>query len=968
MTGWTPPPVPEQWRRAASGVLVGRRRELAVFEQASEAAEAGARQVVLVGGDAGAGKSRLAAEAATALHRAGATVLIGACVADLGQPYQPFVEPFTDILRALNATDRAEGGSPTGGRAMLDWLRVLTGADDNAGNGDIQHAFPRQLCAAAVDAITLVARGVPIVLVLEDLHWSAAAGQQLLTYLVRHTAACRLLILATYRSTPPDRSASLGETIAGLQRMEGVQRLDLSPLRSEDIAEYLVRSEGVPPDRARPVAGWMRDQTGGNPYFVRELWRDLLARGGLPALDDPVAAPASVRDAFQSRLRRLSAAAAEIAELAAVIGEEIEPDVLCAAADCTVPEVLTAVDDCVTAGLLATVADGDDRFRFTHALARQSVLELTPASTRTRHHARVAEAVECLPAVRGRIQRLAHHYASAHVLGYGERAVHYLSQAAQIAAQSLAHRDAARLYERAAALTGEPADRDGTLLDAVWQYTYAGDFVRARGLAEQVATTGTTPQQLAAAVAFEAASWRPGLPGHHAAGMLTEVLSRAGTELTDRDEARVLASLGRAFALTGATERASGSLDRAIELARSLGDDELMIGALSASLWERRTSRNAATVREREAELSALARRSGDLVSLGPAAHHRAMNAYLFGEPREWDAAHLELVGVAQSTGQPYFEYMAGGAAYGRQFVAGDFAAAQRSCSAQLRLGLSFGTDETNGPFGVQSFMIRRETGVLDQVRPLITGEEDPDALWAPGLLALYTEFGMRDPTARLVRWILDRPLLCDESSAQWPMVLAFLAEAALALEDRTTATLLRPSLDRYAGLNLVAEPFVALFGSADRYLGALDSLLGQGDPEASLAVALDMDTRMAAPVHVAHTLAAIAAHRRRTGSGDARVREVAGQARLIAEPLQLRRVLRGLGRSTGTSRPAGLTEREVEVLALISAGLSNREIGRRLFITENTAANHVRSILAKTGVDNRTQAARYATDHGLLP
>jgi DNA-binding CsgD family transcriptional regulator len=278
------------------------------------------------------------------------------------------------------------------------------------------------------------------------------------------------------------------------------------------------------------------------------------------------------------------------------------------------------------------------------------------------------------------------------------------------------------------------------------------------------------------------------------------------------------------------------------------------------------------------------------------------------------------------------------------------------------------GADQTTGPFGVQSFMVRRESGTLEQIRSLITGEEQPDGYWAPGLLALYTEFGMRTPAARLMRWILDRDVLCEETSAQWPMVLAFLVEAALSLRDTGVAAQLRPALGRYAGLNLVAEPFVALFGSADRYIGEVDSLLEQGNPVASLSAALETDTRIGASVHVAQTLTAIIAHHRRTGAGEADVRDLVDRARTIAEPLGLQRVLRALGRNDSVSRPAGLTDREVEVLRLLGAGLGNREIGARLFITENTAANHVRSILAKTGAKNRTQAARYAAQHGLVP
>jgi DNA-binding CsgD family transcriptional regulator len=963
VTGWTPPGLPEQWHRAAEKTFVGRGAELAMLEEAWSAAAAGARQLVFVGGEAGAGKSRLAAEAARVLHRAGAAVLIGGCVAELGEPYQPFVEPLRTLL-----ANHDEAEPPFADPSVMERLRVLTGEHENVGVANTDRAYQWQLCAAAVKVIkTLTARG-PLVLILEDLHWSGPAGQRLLTYVAQHTATDPLLILATHRDAAPDRSAALVRTIATLQGADGVRRADLAPLRAEDIADYLVRDAGVPPAQARSAAVALRRRTGGNPYFVREVWRDLQTRGGLRALHDTSTTPPSVRDVFQSRLQRLGQEQAAIARLAAVIGEEVEPALLCAAAESAVPATLAAVDACVDAGLMLTMADGDDTLRFSHALARQSVLELIPVSTRMRYHARVAEAIEGRPATHRRVQRLAHHYANAHPLGYTERAVRYLTEAARAAAQGMAHSDAARLFERAAGLTTAPAAREATLLDAVEQYIYGADYVRARELAEQVAVKGTDTQRLRAAVAFEEASWRPGLAGHHAVRLLTETIERATPNLTDAEFVRVLAGLGRALAFTGDREQASAGMAKAIELARTANDDRLLMVALSASLWDRRAPRYAGTVRERAVELSALARRHADPVMLGPAAHHRAMAAYLFGEPDEFEAAYRELAGVAQSTGQATFEYFAAGAAYGRQFITGDLAAAERTCDIQHRLGLSFGADQTTGPFGVQSFMVRRESGLLDEVRPLITGEEEPDGLWAPGLLALYTEFGMRGPVTRLTRWILDRPGLCDETSAQWPMVLAFLVEAALSTQDTAAATQLRPALDRYAGLNLVAEPFVALFGSADRYIGAVDSLLAQGDPDASLAAALELDTRTRAPVHVAQTLTATIAHHRRTGGSEADVRDLVGRVRAIAEPLGLRRVLRTLGTPDDGGRPAGLTEREVQVLRLIGAGLGNREIGGRLFITENTAANHVRSILAKTGARNRTQAARYAARHGLLP
>jgi DNA-binding NarL/FixJ family response regulator len=173
-----------------------------------------------------------------------------------------------------------------------------------------------------------------------------------------------------------------------------------------------------------------------------------------------------------------------------------------------------------------------------------------------------------------------------------------------------------------------------------------------------------------------------------------------------------------------------------------------------------------------------------------------------------------------------------------------------------------------------------------------------------------------------------------------------------------------------YAGLNLVAGQFVAVFGSADRYLGAIDSLLGTGTPEEWFAAALEMDTRMAAPVHQALTLTAHAHHLRRDRADARRVTELVDRARSLAEPVGHLRALRqldGLTEAPGGARRDGLTARETEVLRLLGEGLSNRDIAGRLVISENTAANHVRNILAKTGSDNRTQAAMYAAAQGLL-
>jgi DNA-binding CsgD family transcriptional regulator len=281
--------------------------------------------------------------------------------------------------------------------------------------------------------------------------------------------------------------------------------------------------------------------------------------------------------------------------------------------------------------------------------------------------------------------------------------------------------------------------------------------------------------------------------------------------------------------------------------------------------------------------------------------------------------------------------------------------------------------EDADGLYALQTYMVRREAARLEPIRALMSGTERPTDLWAPGLLAVYTELGLVDPARRILQWLLTEGIENYEPSADWPATLTFMTEAALLLEDDTVAQELRPRLLEYAGQNLSAGPFAAAFGSADRYLGSVDSLLGHRGAADWFGSALAMDTRMSAPVHVAETLAAETLHLRRVGAPSRRVAGMVQRVREVAEPLGIQRALRIVGVEpppvgcVEPVRPDGLTAREVETLQLLAAGLSNREIARRLVISPSTAANHVRSILLKTGSANRTQAARYAHQHDLV-
>jgi hypothetical protein len=652
--------LPARWTVPDAATFVGRRRELAAVDDVWRSVLAGSPRLVFVGGEAGAGKSRLVAEAAGVLRRYDAAVLAGSCVAELGEPYQPFVEPVMALAAALgDGSLPATDAVVLHDRPLAQWLEVLTGPASDGTAGVPGREFQRQLCQAIAAVIRAAAAQHPLVLVLEDLHWADAAGLHLLTYLGEHLRDARLLVLATHRSAAPDRSAALVGTIARLQRLESVLRLDLAPLDQRDVADFLAAVGRLPAFRVQAAAAVLLRQTGGNPFLLRELWRDLSARGGLSAMESPIPAPAPVRDTFQSRLDRLGGPARRIVELAAVIGEEFEPALVSAALPAAPEVVLTALDEAVGEGLVEVVAGVDGRFRFPHALARTAVLELSLPSACIGDHARVAAVLERQPAAEHRVQRMAHHYASAHALGHADRAVRYLAEAACLADLGLAHLDAGRLFERAAAITEDAGHGDALRLRAARSYLLGADFRRARKLAEQVASVAGR-HRLRAAVEYECASWRTGLAGHRAADLLRAALQDTAEGPGEAGYIRAVASLGRALAFTGAADESCAVGDRAIGLARRAGDELLLADALEASLWNTTRPRFTDRNRSRADELTVVARRTGALAQLGPAAYHRSVIAYVQGTPDRLDDAQADLLRVSRTTGQEYFDYLAG--------------------------------------------------------------------------------------------------------------------------------------------------------------------------------------------------------------------------------------------------------------------------------------------------------------------
>lgn len=965
---WTPPDIPARWRVHASP-FVGRRAEFHALKEAWAQVESGAERVVFIEGDAGAGKSRFIAETGRLLSAHGGAVLLGACVAELGAPYQPFLGPLA-ALRAGVVAGAFPGLVERTGNPVAARLDTLLGP-----SGDEEATRPSnrlELYSAVCESLRAACEVQPLLLVLEDMHWAGATSLELLSHIVRHGEAVKMLCLVSHRSSAPDRSPALAETVAQLQRVEGVSRMRLSPLGVDDIAEYVRIRTGAPAEQSRAVAPLLVERTGGNPFYVREVVRELEDTGGLAALAaGALPTPQTVLDLYAGRLARLDPDTRHLLEVAAVVGEEFTVELLTRVSDQDVDAVLAAVDRVREAGLVRGLDRAGSTFAFDHVLGRQSVVDLMPRSVLLHLHVDVARALETGPeSLPNRVERIAHHYASAEVLGHRSEAVHYLTRAAALARGRLAHHEAGQALARAADLTDDRGQRDELRLSAADAFRDAGAFALAHDLDRAVVRDGSPVDRLRAAVAFESVTWRIGDLGFEAVELLSAALAALGPEVDETDPLRVsaVASLGRALTFTGDFSRGREVCTRAIELARATGDTRVLAHALECGIVMNARPDTISLQEPRCEELVRLGRSNGDAHSVFNGASILTLVTYLVGDVDRYERAYAEAVHAATSTGEPFTLVQSACFEWVRAFARGDLARAT-AISEDLRhtSGVGSGT-ELADRLSMQTFLLRREERRLEEVAPFITGSEDVDHHWAPGLLALYVELGRREPARRVLDWLVHQDLEPFVVSPTWPATIAFVTDAASRGRHLEAAATVRDLASDFEGHNLAVGPMLAAFGAADRYLGRLDSLLGRPRAEELLRSALEMDDRMRAPLFAAYDAVALVEHLRGSGARasaveGARLDATARVARLHSPRLAARLDLVVPPRR----REDGLTRREVEVLRLVAQGLSNRDLAARLFISENTVTNHVRSILLKTGVSNRTMASRYAAEHGVL-
>jgi DNA-binding CsgD family transcriptional regulator/tetratricopeptide (TPR) repeat protein len=964
---------------------VGRSAELGVLRALVPHAAGEGRRLALIGGEAGAGKSRLVREFARAVAEQGVLVLYGACDAVVRTPYRPFVEALDCLVRTADADLLREDLGSAGGELtrLLPDLPARVGglAAPLIADPDTER---HRLHTAVSDVLASAGRRQPLLLVLEDGHWADNATLVLLRHLARSTIEARVLVLATFRDTEADVPAELADTLADLRRSDDVVRLHLAGLTEHEITEFVRRSGGAEIDRTEPeLSSTIRKLTEGNPFLLCELWRTLIETGAL-ANDDgtlrlsrplqEIATPDSVREVVSQRLTRLGSATRELLELAAVAGPEFELGVLRRAAP-TERGILDALEPAVRSGMIEELPAASLAYRFTHELVRRALYDGLSVLRRAELHLRIAEAIEATGPPRGGrvLADLAHHFAAAAPLHGPTKAVEYNLLAAEAASAALAYEEATTRLRTALEIgveddrwraevllkLGTAMFRSGLSLDSLQSFRQAAEIARRLGDGELLAR---------AAIGFETTCWRPGLHDEGARELLEEAWRALG-----RDDSKLrvglLGGLARALEFQGSSVEAEVVRESAIAMARRIDDRPGLATVLMGAYWARPTT-SLDQILEMLAEARDLAGELGDIEIQAEAIEWRVAALLALGNmasAREELAVALEM---AEHTRQPFILHVVEHYRSALALLAGRLAESETAAERSREWGQLLIGRDASGVYGIQMFGVRREQGRLAELAPVIrilATEDRLDGPWRPGFAAMLAELGMEPQVRRELDRVRDEGL-GPLREGLWLASLTYLTDAATAVAHTEVAELVYPELVPLAGTNVMVGHGVACYGATDRYLGMLAATLGDTAAAADhFEQALRLNRRMGATTWLAHT--AYEYGRMRLRLNDDRAHPLLAEAARLAETIGMPTLLgrvHALTLPPSSPLPDGLSAREIDVLRLVARGLSNREIGADLFISEHTVANHVRAILRKTASSNRTEATAYAFRQGL--
>ena len=920
-----------------AGALVGRARERGAVDVAVRAARDGAGRVLLVSGEPGAGKTRLAEWAAGVAAAAGMRWGWGWASEDEGSP------PYWPFRQAMRGVDGI-------GPAVFD-----VALPDRRAETVAQERF--RLFEAVADVLRAAAEPAGLLLVLDDMQWADPASLGLLVHLARGLADSRLFVVVNYRDTETSGRQPLLNALAALTREATVTRLHLGGLSEPEVAEQLSQVTGwaVPGSVAAAVCA----RTRGNPFFVRELGR-VLAESSDGALPD------GVRDAVRGRLARLTPACRSLVASAAVLGAQLDPAALAGATGRDLDAVLAALDEAGTAGII-----GPDR-RFAHDLIREAARADVPTATRLALHHAMAEHLAGRADADRRAAEIAHHRLEALPAGDPVAAVDAARRASAEAMAQLAWEESDRLLRRALDGAGAPPDVRSELLIARAEaqlrgYDIEGSRTSVLAAAEIGRARGDAATIARAALTMEGATdfvWDDtgrglceqalaGIPAGDSAvrARLLAMLVVADTWRSLAD-AKPRAAEALAMAERAGERRAVIEALRASQIAHSgpdgardrlaFADRLLVIGAdgdddarLWGHLWRFDALAQLGEVDGAEAE-------AGDI---------DAAAARLRSPLARWHALRCRGT-IAAARGR-----FSDALAWGRQAEA---LARRAGHDGTLMPSLGF-LAAVHADLGdarpADTQLPTRYRGVASVSMRAI------EARW-------MLRFGDRDGAERIYHTL---PPPADVPPFLLLTTLAAMAELAAEFGDKAVAAQVHELLAPYADLFVCGGAGAILIeGSARCALGIAAAAVGRlDDAIRDLRTAVEVNERAGLPGCAAIAklqLARVLNRRRRPGDRDeaaalaTSAAAAAGDLGMVPLRAAADRFLAVLaGRGEG-----GLSQREAQVAAYVAQGLTNRQIAAAEHISERTVETHVRHIFAKLGFATRAQLAAWQAAGGV--
>ncbi len=850
------------------GRFVGRANELGALRAAADDALSGRTRVVMVVGEPGIGKTRSVEELGVYAKVRGAQVLWGhSYEGEIGVPFLPFVEALRGFVH--NLSDDGQLLDPAAGCAEVATLipelreKYPQLAQLPSLDGDAERHRLFDGMSAFIAAATRIR---PLVIVLDDLHWADKPTLLLLVHLARRVRQARLLIVGTYRDVELERSHPLAETMSTLRREQLYERVLLRGLPVEEVRALIEAVGGQSaPDQFPEL---IFRETEGNPFFVAEILRHLVATGAIRHEGDAwVGTPESiaenlpegVREVIGRRLDGLSDQCNAALAVAAAMPGGFTIDVVGQVADLDEDTMLDVLDEALGAQVVRERSERPGTYEFSHALIRQSLYGELSTPRRVRMHRRLGEALELwfTDSIDAHLPELAYHTYEAAPGGDVDKAVGYARRAGDRAMDQAAYEEAARSYEMALQALDLAAEAEATtkadlLLALADASERGGDAQVAQRVsleAAEVARTISDPRRLARAAIVYAGSYLfsgVAAADPHRVPLFVEAETAllATPENPERDALLAAVLTRHAAELAFRDSAASGRLiDEAIATARRSGDARSVASALQVSLTQRLAPEEA---ERRRNEVLAAAETSGDLDLVRSCLNSLIISAMVKHHRVELEQ-HLTAFAAAATRSRVSTDL-----ATSLQFqgslaaIDGRYEAAERMILDSAEMAHTLGIPLVLANVGVALTPVYRELGRLAgferSTRRAVA--ETPDLpSWNAGLIQLLFEIGKGDEAATLVDEVVARGLEAIPDDVLRRYTIAMFIEVAAAMSrTESLATLEAWFRQDEAGMGQgVTLSAIAYHGAYVRYLGLAAGALGRhseaiGHHEAAVA------------------------------------------------------------------------------------------------------------------------------------